>query len=167
MSDADNAAVVVRTGDCPCPGTPHAEERVTLAPALTLPVASGAMAAWAAADAVLSAQQAAIIAAYLPATITAWTFTDEKSQPVPITREAMERLLPWDKGGMEVAELADSQYSARLLAPLVERIRRLLPPTPTDDSTSANPSSGETPPEPSGSSSPDDSAGRPSGDPVP
>ena len=162
MTEEANAAVVVRSGDCPCPGTPHTDERVTLAPALTLPVASGAFAAYAGAEATVSAQQAALIAAYLPATITAWSFTDERGQPVPITRENMDRLLPWDKGGLEVANAADGRYSPTLIAPLARLIAMQSPPTPTDSSTSANPASGPLPPEPSASFSPDDSAGMPS-----
>ncbi len=147
---SDPIEVVVRAGDCPCPDAVHTEERVYLEPVLTLPVASGAATAIRYADATASAQQAALINAYLPAAIRSWTFLEATVQkdgkrlvlPVPVTRENMERLLPWDKGGLEVAEQADGLYSEMLLRPLVARLSMLLPAGPTDDLTRPIPSSG-------------------------
>lgn len=138
--------VVIRTGDCPCPGTPHLEEHVFLEPALTLPMASGAAAAIRYADPTAAAQQAALISAYLPAAIRSWSFVERddagKVRSVPVTRENMDRLLPWDKGGWEVAEQADGLYSEMLLRPLVARLSMLSPAGPMDDSTLPAPSSG-------------------------
>jgi hypothetical protein len=149
--------VVVRPGDCPCPGTPHTDEHVFLEPELTMPVASAAMAAMRWSESTTSAQQAAIIEAYLPASIREWTFTGDDRKPIPIDREEMERLLPWDRGGLEVAEAADLLYSERLMRPLLARIQKLSQPTSTDTSTSPTPEPGSEPREPSEPSSPPDS----------
>lgn len=152
--------VTVRVGDCPCPGEPHAQETVTLTPTLTLPMASAALAAINAGEATASAMQQGIIEAYLPAGIREWTFTDEQRKPVPISRDNMERLLPWDKGGMELAEAADALYSETLMRPLVARIERLSEPSPTEPSTPPSPPFGPPPPVRLEPSSPDESAGK-------
>lgn len=122
-----------------------------------MPVASAAMAAMRWAESTTGAQQAAIIEAYLPASIRSWSFIGEDRKQIPVDREEMERLLPWDKGGMDVAEAADGLYSERLMRPLLARIQKLSLPTSTDSSTSATPTSGTPPPDSYEPSSPPDS----------
>lgn len=158
--------VEIRAGDCPCPGSPHTEEHVYLEPEATLPIAIGAWKRMQLAEANPAAKYVAIVQSYIPAAIRGWTFLehgpDGSLDPVPVTRENAERLIPWDKGGMDVAETADVLYSGRVTAPLVDRMRRSLPPGPTADSTSPSPASGPRPPAPSKPSSPSASAGKPS-----
>lgn len=139
--------LTVRAGECPCPGTPHLEEHVYLEPTLTLPMAAGAYTAISNSDGTLSGYESALVEAYIPRAILRWTFVERSmdgkgTEPVPITRENVERLLPWDQGGLELADAADSLYSARLMRPLVARLSMRSLPTSTDDSTSANQPSG-------------------------
>jgi hypothetical protein len=137
-------AIRVDVGECRCPGTPHASDWVDLEPELTLAMASGALFAMKTADSTTSSQMAAIAGAYLPAGIREWSFTEGKV-PVPVDRENMERLMPWDKGGLEVTEAADALYSERLMAPLVKRLSPSAPDGQTEKPMSPIPLSGHTP----------------------
>jgi hypothetical protein len=112
----------VDVGACRCPGAPHDSDWVDLEPELTLAMASGALFAMRLAGDTASDQMAAISSSYLPSGIRDWAFTNEDESPVPINRDNMERLIPWDKGGSEVVEQADALYSERLMAPLVRRL---------------------------------------------
>lgn len=161
--------IVVRLGECPCPGTPHTEEHVEIEPEATLAMCLRAYKVMAAAEGSFAAKYAAIISAYVPSCITSWSFlelVDGAMKPVPINAENAERLLPWDKGGYEVAEKADELYSGRVFRPLVRRLPKVSPPSPTADSTSQNPAPGSPIPTPSGPSSPSASAGKRSAAPV-
>ncbi len=151
-----SVVVRIRDGDCPCPGTPHDHEEVHLEPELTLPMAHGAMALVATASADSAATMAALSAGFLPAGIRSWTFTDEDG-PVPVSRENMERLMPWDKGGYEVNEQADALYSERLFAPLAKRLSASVPDGQTERPMSPIPLTGRRPPKSSPPSSPDGS----------
>ena len=105
---------------------------------------------------------------YLTFGVASWTFTDAKGNVEPITNESIERLLPFEDGGLEVAEACDALYGEAVTAPLVRRLNKSLPVGPTDDSTSPNPDSGSTPPTPSEPSSPSTSEdGPPFEDPAP
>jgi hypothetical protein len=147
-------AVEVRRGDCPCPGAIHPIETVLLEPEATMPMAAAALYGMQNA-AEPAGRMAALISAYLPAGIRSWTFVEHNGDrlvPVEITRASMERLIPWDRGGFEVANKADDLYSGRVTAPLVRMSTSRSAGGPTDDSTSPSlPSSPDTPtwPEPS------------------
>ena len=159
-------AVVVNVGSCRCPGAPHdpAGDTVSLAPRLTVPMGAAAWVAMQHALATLPSMQAALTGVYLEHGIVGWSFTqpDVKgaSEPVPVSAEAVERLIPWGNGGMEVAEQADVLYAEELMVPFLRRQERLSGTGPTADSTSANRSSGPPPPVPSKPSSPAEPAGR-------
>lgn len=167
---APDVTVEVRTGDCPCPGQPHSVEQIVVAGELDLPTAAGAIAVLRGASDDHAAMQAALIRAYLPAVIRRWSFLEPDGtggiRPVPVTRPNLERLVPWDKGGLEIVDRVDDLYSGRLLAPLVERTSTPSLPGPTSDSTSPTPASGSSPLAPSEPSSPTDSDGQPSEAPV-
>lgn len=162
--------IIVREGDCPCPGAPHTEEHVYLEPTLSLRLGSAATAAWASAESTIAAQQAALTEAYLPLAIVRWSFVErdtdkleldpKATRPVAINRENMERLIPWHKGGFAVANEADRLYSKDWIAPLELAISRLSAPTPTDASTSQSQRPGSTPPTPLMPSSQNGSAGK-------
>lgn len=140
------ADLVVRRGNCPCPGSPHTEEHVYLEPELTLAVASAAMYAMNDAEATGADRMAAITEAYLPRSIRGWTFTERDEQgrerTVPVTRENMERLLPWDAGGTDLVEFCDRAYSERLMRPLLDRLSKLSEASSTASSTPPTPPSG-------------------------
>jgi hypothetical protein len=106
------------------------------------------------------ALQGALSQVYLLFGPVAWSFTDEKGEAIPIAvndpsfPETLDRLLPFAKGGMEVAEAGDELYSNEVLAPLVERRARLSQDGPTTGLTSVSPIGGSTPRRPSKRSSP-------------
>lgn len=153
--------VVIRTGDCPCPGMPHTEERVFLEDEATLPLSIYAYKMLANAEGNWRAKEAALIASYIPRAITAWSFTDRNGDVLPITTENAERLIPWDRGGYLVMEKANELYSDRVLAPFLPPRKELgsaptsssSPTGPKDESTSATPQPGSSHPQPSRRSS--------------
>lgn len=156
--------VRVREGDCPCPDTPHEVEVIELEPEITLPMGSAAVFAIRLATEESPGDTAAMMAAiaqvYLPLGIRSWTFTEEDGSPVKRTRENLERLIPWDKGGMEVTERADSLYAEKLMTPLVRRFSPSVRVGRTGKRTSPIPLRGPRPPKSSTPSSLDGSDGR-------
>ena len=164
MNDA--VGVVVRQGDCPCPGSPHAEEIVFLEPEATLAISVTSWKALSMAEATIASQYAALVDAFIPLAIRSWSFIQADPdgggvRSVRVNRANAERLIPWDKGGYEVAERCDSLYSGRVTAPLAARLRRHLPTGQTADSTSPNPTLGDDPPTPLRPSSHPAGAGKP------
>jgi hypothetical protein len=156
--------VDVNVGSCRCPGgspTPHPDgDIVTLVPKLTLPMAASLnqrVRENADGDDSVAAVQFSLMSGYLRAApagaIASWSFVEEGAVidrktgqlpliPVPITAEAIERLIPWGSGGMEVAEEADRLYAADFLAPFLRRISTSSKTGPTAGSTSASRKSG-------------------------
>ena len=142
---------------------------VHLEPSLTVPMASGAMAALEGTPATAGSMQATLVSIYLQPRprggIVGWegkrfTETDGTGFHVlDVTDENIARLLPWGDGGMEVAEACNSLYAGDLFRPLAQRRAKSSPPGQTDDSTSPNPASGSTPPKHSKRSSPNGTAG--------
>jgi hypothetical protein len=169
MAD-DLVTVPIRAGDCPCPGSPHAVEEVRIIPALDLPMAAGALAAIRLVDSEPALIQAALIRSYLPTVIRSWSFLESDGtggiRPVPITRDNLERLVPWQKGGLALADACDEQYSDDLLSPLLARPSTLLQAGPMAVSTSASLRSGPRRPRRSRRSSRNGTAGMSSVAPV-
>lgn len=163
--------VTVDVGACRCPGTPHEQDEVLLAPKLTVPMGAAAMAVLSGVDPTIGAMQAALTAIYLsPAPaggIVAWSFVregkDDKGLPIvvpeEITPDNIERLIPWTDGGSEVASKADELYAGDLFRPLAERLAKSSKPGSTDDSTLPKTPSGSKPQKPSRQSSPNGTAG--------
>jgi hypothetical protein len=136
---------------------------VTLAPKLTLPMAASLNQRIAEnndAENTMANAQFALVSGYLRkapvGAILSWSFVEEGDVidrktgalplvPVPITAEAIERLIPWANGGMEVAEEADRLYAADFLAPFLRRTSMSLNTGQTDGSTSQNRRSGASP----------------------
>lgn len=113
---------------CPCPGTPHPEGDVVWLkpePDVALFVAFN-ITFESVRGSALSLQtwyadmQGALSELYLRHGIRAWSFTDEKGDAVLIFPSTVARLLPYNKGGKEVADACDALYSTVLLAPFVE-----------------------------------------------
>ena len=139
---------------------------VTLHPEVTMPLGIAAMAAIR--DSLgegIPAVEAALSGVYLRFGIASWTFTDAQGRPEPVTPESIARLLPFNGGGLEVAEAADALYGEAVTRPLAARFARLSPPTPTDGSTPPSSPSGPTSPTPSAPSSPSGTGGKRSGGP--
>ena len=184
-------AVSVREGACPCPGTPHTGETVYLRPDVSVPLGTAATNVSQAvmndyldthpdlrarlvdpedraakirelSKATLPDATAGLAAVYLEYGIVGWTFVDAKGSPRPVTPETIAELLPWDEGGMEVGEAADTLYSDRVFAPLARRSAKSSPPGPTEPPTYPIPLSGHKRPKRSKRSSQTETAGRPS-----
>lgn len=154
---------------CPCPGTPHAYDVVTLRRRPTIPM--GAAVATVTRNPTNQAQmEAALSLIYMGYGIEAWTFLDKDEQgasvPVwisePVERDLLERWLPFAGGGLEVMEAADQLYSEEVFRRFRERSRTRLPSGPEAPSTSPMTDSGRTPRKHSKRSSRASSAGRPS-----
>ena len=161
--------LVVRAGDCPCPGTPHIEEVLYLEPELTMPMASAGMASLRETETVADVE-AGLTAAFLPRAIRSWTFLERDADgnvgPVEISRDNLERLVPFDGGGYELIERVGELYMGRFMRPLVARMSKLSQPTSTDDSMPPTPPSGTPRRGPSRPSSPTNGAGKQSGVPA-
>ena len=132
---------------------------VTLHPKVTIPIGIAALSVikQGGGQAVIEGGLAEV---YLRLGVESWTFPD------PVTPANIERLLPYNDGGLEVAERADALYSEDIFRPLVARLSKLSPPTPMDGSMSRPSAGGSTPRTPSRRSSQSTTAGPVSGAPV-
>lgn len=166
--------VDVNVGSCRCPGgspTRHPDgDTVTLRPEVSIAMGVAAQQAMhdtvtdpGAVGASVASMAGAFANVYLGFGIIGWSFLDAIGQPVPITPEATARLLPWDNGGMEVAEEADRLYGATLLAPFLRRLAASSSSGQTESSTSPTPVSGGKRPTPLRRSSHPNRAGKRSG----
>jgi hypothetical protein len=163
--------VSVKVGECRCPGTPHTEDEVLLAPVLTVPMGAAAMAVLNDVETTIGAMQAALTQIYLsPAPaggILAWSFVTEviddegtpQARPVPVTSQNIEEYIPWTKGGEAVARKADELYAGDLFRPLAERLSKSSEPPSTVESTSPRIATGSNTPKSSRSSSHNGTAG--------
>lgn len=165
--------VRVDVGGCRCPGSPHATDWVELRPTADPAIGAAVMAAIRETgdDEPMMLGQLARI--YVTLGIRAWSFVGDDGRPVPVRPgtsdwpETVAGLLPWDRGGKEVAERGDELYSEAVLRPLLPRSSTPSPDGPTAASTSPASPSGSTPPRRSSRSSRTRTAGRRSGDPAP
>jgi hypothetical protein len=117
--------------------------------------------------------QAGLARAYTLYGIHAWSFVDEHNSPVPVDSgdiawsDTVTQLLPWDRGGADLTEVADRLYSQGVLRPLLSRTSKSLPGGQMDGSTSATQASGQSRQKRSKQSSRIVKGGRPSADPDP
>lgn len=102
---------------------------------------------------------------YLRLGIESWTFTDAKGQLEPINPDSITRLLPYGRGGKQVAEAADLLYSPEVFppTPLGPETSKSSPPSPTGGSMSQMNGTGKRHRTPSGQSSRNDTGGKRSG----
>ena len=145
---------------CSCPGTPHDQDTVSLLPEPDIRIGAAVMAAIRATPASIPEMEGAIAEVLIQVAPRAWTFVDEKGNPLELTRDAIAERLTWNQGGMEVAEKANDLYGARnptgVFAPLARpkrkasRSGRTGALTKTDGSSSTPPT--RTPGRPSRSS---------------
>jgi hypothetical protein len=150
---------IVTLTPCRCPGKPHPEDLVILAP--TIPLALGMAGLWVIDQATaVSSVIGQLSEVYLRHGIVGWTFLDKDGKPEEITPANIARLLPFDDGGLEVAEAADALYQAALMRPLRRRFPERFPTGPTESSTPPTRDSGSRLPTHSGRSSRNGSAGK-------
>lgn len=148
--------VVVPVGACRCPGTPHTEgDTVSLAPGVTNPMGVAAYALFNQGGNQFDIM-GNLAGVMLRFGIVAWSFPDA------VSGESIERWLPFDNGGLLVAEKATELYQEALFRPLASRIARRSQRGPMADSTSASQPSGPSHRKHSKRSLPNGSAGRPS-----
>lgn len=144
---------------CPCPGTPHAFDAVTLRPGVTNKMGIAVAAARWQAGGDLVAMEVELGMALLRYGIESWTFT-EGPLPEPVPNEEIERWLPFGRGGYEVIEAANALYAEEVFRPFQKRLATRSPATPAAPTTSARTSSGPTRPKRSRRSSRTSSAGK-------
>lgn len=164
--DGPGQGIVDHVGICRCPGGPHASgETVALLPRVPLAMGAAAMAAL---QGVAGTDEYVGLLApiYLRFGIESWSCLGPDG-PLPVTTAAIAERFPWADGGSDLVEAADALYGEEILRPLLRRIARLSPPTPTATATSATPSSGAARRSRSAPSSPEPTAGTPSGVPAP
>ncbi len=137
----------VNLGACRCPGSPHANgDIVWLKPKAGIDMGLAATVALRRSGNRPGDVQAALGMVFLRYGISAWTFTDARKEPVPVTADTIDEWLPWDEGGFEVADAADNLYASTVIAPLVKTSEASPPASPEEPSMSATPQSGEQPP---------------------
>jgi hypothetical protein len=136
MRTFDSDPVPVHLGACYCPGTPHEEDTVYLAPALPM---AGGMAAQAIINEGLTDPvklQEGLAELWIRHGVVGWNLLDAEGRALPLDRETVIAALPYGKGGRLVAERADDLYAEDILAPLAERLGTTSRRGPTNGSTS-------------------------------
>jgi hypothetical protein len=134
------------TVECSCPGTPHPEDTVLLAPVTDVRIGSAAAAGLGilpSGPSQLSDIEGALSLAFLHFGPRDWTFTDAKGEPLPLTLDNIDERLSFAHGGLEVIEKANELYATDVLGPLLRARQRASLSGPTDDSTSPQSGPGE------------------------
>lgn len=146
---------------CPCLGTPHAEDTITLALEVPLPLGiSASMVISRATDEVTTMGELSPL--FLRFGVVAWTLVDAEGEPERLTPENIERRLSYGSGGFEVANAAAGLYTGPLMRPLLAARQRSSQPGQTAASTPPMNGSGRRHQRRSGQSSPRPTAGQPS-----
>ena len=115
--------VTVNVGPCRCIGGADAHpdgDEVYLAPEPSMTMGLRANGAIAKADSDPGLLEVLLGRVLIEEGIVGWTFTDENGD-IPVNPANIERLLPWSRGGHDVAEKANDLYGEAILAPLVTR----------------------------------------------
>jgi hypothetical protein len=127
---------------CVCPGTPHAEDTVTVMDRLdfrgaaTIRQLMGGMYREDP-DASTSELAGLLVEHYLICGITGWTLVNEKGKRVPVTKPAVRAFLndhPLE--GFIVGDAVDDPYSEQVVLPLLRKASSSSPPTQTETATS-------------------------------
>ena len=135
--------VKVRIGDCLCPGAPHTDgDFAYLRPRLT---AQGGISSTAIVNAA-SDPRAAMVdlgMAWLIDGLVRWDLLDDDGKPVPCDAATLRSgALSWDDTLFPIADQAAALYTDSVLRPFrTAKASKSSPSGPTDDSTSASPSS--------------------------
>lgn len=131
--DEDAAPIPVKFGECPCPGTPHADgDTIFLRSELDLQggfTFTSAFSTNAQDEGGMPIEQA-LGMAYLVAGITDWTFLDADGARIPASRTNISKL-KWTPAVGEIAQVAGQRYGVAALLPLVAIAQRSSLPGPT------------------------------------
>ena len=131
---------------CPCPGTPHDGDTVSLRDKMDLRTGTALQSLIV--ESIRSAEnrldQADIVGilneGYLLYGIERWTLIDGRGRPLEVTKDNIRAVLLSDFAlSAPIAEAADDLYPAAAIDPLVRRASMSSPATPTNGSTSAPP----------------------------
>lgn len=155
----------VNVGACRCPGTPHTDGD-TVELASRVPLGMGVSFMVMVNDGgnkdIISGKMGQLM---LQWGIEGWSFVDDKGKPLPIEQPipmaTLERLMPFDEGGWEVAEQAANLYTDALMRPLLNVLSRRSQPGPTGVSMPQTRGSGSTRQKHSKRSSPNGMDGQP------
>lgn len=143
----DGEPVVVRIGECACPGTPHADDEVYLRPKLDYAGGAAALAAMVGPVETLSSR---LVPVYIEHGVLGWNLVGDDGLPLAYEPDLI--LGDWEIA-YEVGDRADDLYSQRVLAPLIQRASNSSPPTSDNEPTRANRTGSPTRPKPSKPSS--------------
>lgn len=158
---------------CTCPGKPHDSDWVDLWPEATLDIGAAATMAVQVYGHDPMQLQVALGHAFVYYGIRAWSYVDAKGNPVPVIPRdpdwpaTVDRMLPWLRGGHDLAERADALYATDVLSPWMALPSMGSQPGPTAGPTSATPAGGDGRPRHAGRSSRTRTGGKRSGARVP
>lgn len=144
---------------CPCPGTPHETDTVTLRERLgfheATAIRKGIKLAGEDGDPMATEERLArAVEGYILYGIESWTLVDEKGKRLGVSRVAIaERILANDDAAYPIGEAADGLYASAVILPLLNRASPSSPATPTEPSTSPTTGSQPTPLKPPSRSS--------------
>jgi hypothetical protein len=130
------------TTECPCPGTPHEQDIITLRPHLDYRAAAAIKYAVALYQNEHPEMDVADIMAllserYIRSGVMAWTLVDETGKPVTVSDTAIvERLLVRTDIASEVGDACDELYAEAVMRPLLRLASQSSRPSPTNGSTS-------------------------------
>jgi hypothetical protein len=126
---------------CPCPGSPHAQDTVTLRDRLTF--AGGVAVQKRIKDSLQDRPNEAdaigvLAEGYIRHGISGWTLVGEDGKPRPVTGETISAafLDSFNQNTMVIAEAADELYEGQVIAPLFQPASSSSPDSPTSESTS-------------------------------
>jgi len=156
---------IVNVGTCRCPGTPHPDgDTVQLASRVPLGMGTSFMVMvndGGSKDIIIGKMGNLM----LQWGIVGWSFVDDAGKPEPLAQPIdmalLERLLPFEQGGWEVAERAMELYQEALMRPLLQLMSKRSQRGPTGVSMPPNPASGPSRRRHSKRSSPNGMDGRP------
>lgn len=114
-------ATTLRVRECRCPETPHLEgDTVTFPPRLGLDAGLAVTFAiqHSSDESELEVKLGRALFIWGP---SGWNLLDDKGKPRDFDRKLLEQEFPWEDGGLEIAEQANSMYSAAALDPLFRR----------------------------------------------
>jgi hypothetical protein len=126
---------------CPCPGSPHAQDTVTLRDRLTF--AGGVAVQQRIRDSLRDRPSeadtiGALMEGYVLHGIAAWTIVNEAGKPLTVTPGTIGSVFldAFNQNTMKIAEKADELYEGQVVAPLVQEVSNSSPDLPMSESTS-------------------------------
>jgi hypothetical protein len=124
----------VPVGACRCPGAPHEDgDVVSLTTELSTPAGIAAQAALMEGDS-WEERYSGMVMGLMRFSVREWTFRDDDG-PIPVNPTNVDKMLPWLKGGKEVAAAVTDLFQADILTPFVEAFNSRKKKTPKKSSS--------------------------------